>query len=156
MPNFSSATIMGHMCRDVEMRQAGDYNIASFSIAVTKKIKDKETVSYFDCKAWDRQAAFVEQYFKKGDAILVQGELTQETWDDKNTGQKRSKIVVTVDRATFAGGGGRSGKSGYRADDRGGNSNNDREDNRRGGGRYQSNDGGSEQLQGAGQDFVPF
>lgn len=104
MPNFSSVTIIGHMVRDVEVRQAGEHDVGSFSVAVTKKRGGKETVSYFDCKAWNKNCEFTKKYFKKGDAILVQGELEQETWDDKETGNKRSKVVITVDKVAFVGG----------------------------------------------------
>lgn len=156
MPSFSQATIMGHMVRDVEIRQAGDHDVGSFSVAVTKKVKDKETVSYFDCKAWNQQCKFIEQWFKKGDAILVTGEITQETWDDKETGAKRSKMVITVERATFAGGGGQrkqksddgEKQSYYSGRGMG------RRDQRYSGRREQNE--GSEQMASTGKDEIPF
>lgn len=162
MPNFSQATIMGHMVRDVEVRQAGDHDVGSFAVAVTKKIKGQETVSYFECKAWNQQCAFVSQWFKKGDAILVTGELSQETWDDKETGAKRSKVVITVERATFAGGGRGQQGGGNKQQASGGSSyggrNRSRQgqvdsDRRKADEVYEERNGGSSS---AGGDEIPF
>lgn len=120
MPNFSQATLMGHLTRDPEVRNAGEHLVAAFSVAVTRKVKGQDEVSYFDCKAWNERAQFVEKYFKKGDAVLVTGELVTESWEDKQSGAKRSRIVCVVDRCTFAGGGSRSGGGGNTGGNRGG------------------------------------
>lgn len=104
MPNFSSATIMGHMTRDPETRQAGQHTVTGFAVAVSRKSQGKDEVSFFDCKAWNKTGDFITKYFKKGDCILVQGELLTESWEDKNGGGRRSKVVIDVAKATFAGG----------------------------------------------------
>jgi len=93
-------SIVGTVTRDPEIRQAGSTNVAGFGIAVNKKYKDKESVSFFDCKAFGKTADVIGQYVKKGSPLYIQGELVQENWTDKQD-QKRSKIVVTVNSFTF-------------------------------------------------------
>jgi len=93
-------SIVGTVTRDPEIRQAGSTNVAGFGIAVNKKYKDKESVSFFDCKSFGKTADVIGQYVKKGSPLYVQGELVQESWTDKE-GQKKSKIVVIVNSFTF-------------------------------------------------------
>ena len=101
--------IKGHITRDPEVRylQTGTA-IASFGVAVNRKWKSesgeqKEEVSFFDVDAWGKTAETIAQWFKKGSPILITGRLKQETWDDKQTGQKRSKVKIVLDRFEFCG-----------------------------------------------------
>lgn len=70
----------------------------SFSVAYNH---DKETVSFLDCKAWDRTAEMIAQCFRKGDGINLEGEIRQERWEDSNGGGQRSKIVLNARRVSF-------------------------------------------------------
>ena len=101
---FARIHIMGNLTRDVELRDAGGTPLASFSIAVNKKYKDKETVSFIDCKAWGKTGELIAQYFTKGKAIHVSGEIEQENWETKD-GTKRSKLVANVREFDFLPGG---------------------------------------------------
>lgn len=110
MPNFNQCVLVGNTSRDVELKytQRGSA-IANLSIAVNRKWRDenggeKEEVSFLDCVAFGKQAETLGQYVRKGNPILVSGRLKQETWDDKATGQKRSKVVVVVESFQFLGG----------------------------------------------------
>jgi len=101
--------LKANLTRDVEVRylQTGTA-IASFGVAVNRKWKDdqgnqKEEVSFFDVDAWGKTAETIAQWFKKGSPILITGRLKQETWDDKQTGQKRSKVKIVLDRFEFCG-----------------------------------------------------
>jgi single-strand DNA-binding protein len=68
--------------------------------------KEKKTaVTFLDCKIWGKSAENLAQYAKKGSPLHLSGRLEQELWDDKQSGQKRSKIVVVVDEFSFIGGG---------------------------------------------------
>lgn len=105
--NFNKVIIAGNLTRDPELTYTrGGTAIANFALAVNRKWKDesgesKEEVSFIDCAAFKGTAESVAQYKKKGDCILVEGRLRQETWDDKTTGAKRSKLKVMVENIQF-------------------------------------------------------
>jgi single-strand DNA-binding protein len=101
--------LKANLTRDVEMRylQTGTA-VGQFGVAVNRKWKDdqgnqKEEVSFFDVEAWGKTAETVAQWFKKGSPILITGRLKQETWDDKQTGQKRSKVKIVLSQFDFCG-----------------------------------------------------
>ena len=97
--------IGGNITRDIEIRTiATGTAIADFSIAVNEKYGEKESVHFFEITAWGKTAEFVSKYFKKGDPILIEGRLNQETWKDKTTGDNRSKIKITAEQVNFMGG----------------------------------------------------
>ena len=97
--------IGGNITRDIEIRTiATGTAVADFSIAVNEKYGEKESVHFFEVTAWGKTAEFVSKYFKKGDPILIEGRLNQETWKDKTTGDNRSKIKITAQKVNFMGG----------------------------------------------------
>lgn len=116
MPNYNKVMLMGNLTRDPELRYTpGGAAVCEFSIAVNEKWTDKqgtkqERVGFFDCVAWARLAEVITEYMKKGRPIFVEGRLQQDRWDDKNTGQKRSRIRVTVTTVQFLGGRDESGQ----------------------------------------------
>lgn len=123
---FSKVIIVGNVTRDPEMRSTpGGAQVCSFSVAVNRVYKDssgenKESVSFFDCTAWGRQAETIAQYVKKGSGILVSGRLEQRSWEDKE-GQKRSRVEIVVEDFNFMSG--NSGEGGnYSGGNRGGSS----------------------------------
>ena len=101
--------VKGHTTRDVELRYLPNGTaIGSFGIAVNRKWKSesgeqKEEVSFFDVDAWGKTAETIAQWFRKGSPILITGRLKQETWEDKQNGQKRSKVTLVLDRFEFCG-----------------------------------------------------
>lgn len=109
MRGFSKAIITGNLTRDPEQRTTpSGAKLCSFSVAVNRAYRDangnnQETVSYFDCVAWSRTADTICQYAKKGSAILVSGRLEQRSWEDKQTGQKRSRVEIVVEDFNFLG-----------------------------------------------------
>lgn len=96
--------VSGNLVRDPELKSVGDSKVVSFSVAVNSVRgsgdNKREETSYLDCEAWGRQAEVIAQYLKKGDGILVNGELKQDRWEDTD-GNKRSKIKVNVNRFDF-------------------------------------------------------
>ncbi len=91
----------GNLTRDVELRLVGANQtpLASFTIAFNgkpKEGKEKPAAQFFDCKAWRDVAEAIARDAGKGDRIEVSGMLTQETWEDKKDGSRRSKVVVLV------------------------------------------------------------
>lgn len=117
MRGFSKAIVAGNITRDPEMRTTGSGSqVCSFAIAVNRSFKDsngnqQDQVSYLDCVAWGKSAEIICQYVHKGSALLVSGRLEQRSWEDKNSGQKRSRTEIVVEDFSFIGnnGGGNGG-----------------------------------------------
>lgn len=107
---FNKVILMGNLTRDPETRTTGGgQSVTSFSLAVNRSWKgsdgqQQESVSYIDCVAWGKTGEIIAQYMQKGRALLVNGRLDQSSWDDKETGKKRSKIEVVVEDFNFVGG----------------------------------------------------
>jgi single-strand DNA-binding protein len=122
MPNYNKVILMGNLTRDPEVKYtSGGTAIANISMAINRTWTNKdgqkqEETTFVEVEAWDRQAEVIGQYFKKGKPIMVEGRLKYDQWDDKETGQKRSKLRVRLDRFEFldAGGGG-GGGGGYQS-----------------------------------------
>lgn len=118
MRGFSKAIIAGNITRDPEMRTTGSGSqVCSFAIAVNRSFKDssgnqQDQVSYLDCVAWGKSAEIICQYVHKGSALLVSGRLEQRSWEDKNSGQKRSRTEIVVEDFSFIGNGNGGGNGG--------------------------------------------
>lgn len=110
MASFNQVTLIGNLTRDVEVRFIPSGTaVADVSLAVNEKWTDKagqkqESVAFIDCTLWGRSAELAGEYLTKGSPVLFAGKLVQDTWDDKETGQKRSKLKVKVDTMQFLGG----------------------------------------------------
>ena len=104
--SINNVTLAGNCTRDVQCRQAGDSTIANFGLAINRKWKSKtgeakEEVTFVDIEAFGKTAEFCSQYLAKGKGIYVEGRLRLDTWEDKNGGGKRSKMLVVADRIQF-------------------------------------------------------
>ncbi len=107
--NLNKCMIGGHLCRDPEVRFTPKGTaVGNFSVAVNRKWggegQEREEVAFIDCTAWSKTAEAIKNHFKKGSAILLEGRLKTESWDDKQSGQKRSKLVLVVENFHFVGG----------------------------------------------------
>jgi single-strand DNA-binding protein len=77
-------------------------------LAVTRRFFDRnagekrEETLFIDVTAWDKTAEFCKNYLHKGSGIFVEGRLKEDKWEDKQTGQNRSKITVVAERVQFA------------------------------------------------------
>ena len=109
MRGFSKAIITGNLTRDPELRTTPNgASVCSFSVAVNRVYRDsngeqKEDVSFIDCSAWGKLAEMISQYAKKGSGVLVSGRLDQRSWEDKTSGQKRSRVEIVVEDFNFTG-----------------------------------------------------
>jgi len=107
MPNYSKVIQIGHLARDPELHKFDDGNqVAGCAMAVNNPFaKDdengKKPVCFTDIKIWGKQAGTFCDYLKKGDAVMVEGRLDSEKWQDKDTGANRSKHIIVVDRFVF-------------------------------------------------------
>lgn len=115
---FNKVILMGNLTRDPEMRTTPNgQSVTNFSLAVNRTWKgadgqQNEDVSYIDCVAWGKPGEIITQYLGKGRAVLVSGRLDQRSWEDKESGGKRSKIEVVVEDFNFVGDGGGSSEGG--------------------------------------------
>ena len=101
---YNKVIIQGNVTRQPETRQtAGGSAVANFAVAVNRKYKDEETVIFVDCTAFGKTAEFCASYLQKGSAVLCDGRLAQDTWQDKVTGKNRSKTYVITDNVQFVG-----------------------------------------------------
>lgn len=99
--SINQVILMGRLTRDPEMRTTTTgKTIASFSLAVDRGGQD-DSADFFDITAWEKLGELVNQYLSKGRRCLVQGRLRQDSWDDKETGKKRSKVEVVATDVTF-------------------------------------------------------
>lgn len=99
--SINQVILMGRLTRDPEQRTTtGGKTIASFSIAVDRG-GESDAADFFEITAWEKLGDLVIQYLGKGRRVLVQGRLRQDSWDDKETGKKRSRVEVTATDVTF-------------------------------------------------------
>ena len=128
MQAFNKVILAGNLTRDPELRYTPSGTaIAKFGVALNRKWKDsqsgemREEVTFVDVDAFGKQAELIGQYVKKGNPLLVEGRLKMDTWEDKQTQQKKSRLGVVMEGMTFLGtGGGRDGGD-FGGGDRGGN-----------------------------------
>ncbi len=99
--SINQVILMGRLTRDPEQRTTtSGKTIASFSIAVDRGGQEDQA-DFFDVTAWEKLGELVVQYLSKGRRCLVQGRLRQDSWDDKETGKKRTRIEVVATDVTF-------------------------------------------------------
>ena len=99
--SINQVILLGRLTRDPEQRTTTTgKTIASFSIAVDRAGQDDQA-DFFDVTAWEKLGDLVIQYLAKGRRVLVQGRLRQDSWDDKETGKKRSRVEITATDVTF-------------------------------------------------------
>jgi len=107
MASFNRVILVGNLTRDPELRYTPKgLAIAKIGLAVNRTWKNetgesKEEVTFVDIDAFGKQAETIGQYLKKGRPILVEGRLRLDQWDDKQTGQKRSRLGVVMEGFQF-------------------------------------------------------
>lgn len=95
--------LAGRCGRDPELKyfESGSV-VANLSLAVNG-VKKGDDADWFELKIWGKGAQIAGDYVKKGSQIAVTGRMSAERWVDKNTGEKRQKYVVNVDRLSLLG-----------------------------------------------------
>jgi single-strand DNA-binding protein len=103
MATFQKMMAIGNVTRDIELRylQTGTA-VADFPIAVNRNWKaengeKREETTFFDCVAFGRTAEIASEYLRKGSPVFVEGHFRNESWTDKETGKKRSKLVLVIE-----------------------------------------------------------
>ena len=116
MASYNKVLLMGNLTRDPEVRYTPKGTaIAAIGLAVnrrwtTESGEQKEEVTFVDVEVWGRQAETVGQYLSKGKPIFVEGRLKLDSWEDKESGQKKSKMKVVCERFQFLGSPGARGE----------------------------------------------
>ena len=111
MASFNKVILMGNLTRDPQVRYTpGGTAVADIGLAVNRVWFDKqsnqkkEEVTFIDVTLWGRQAEVAGEYLSKGRGVLIEGRLQLDQWDDKTTGEKRSKLKVIGEEMTMVGG----------------------------------------------------
>ncbi len=106
--NFNKVIIAGNLTRDPELRTVGSGTACcQMSMAINRTWFDKpsnskkEETTFVEVTLWGKQAENAGEYLQKGSSVLVEGRLKLDTWDDKATGQKRSKLVIVGEAVQF-------------------------------------------------------
>lgn len=100
---------MGNFTRDPELRQTqSGTSVCRFSIAVNRSYNSqdgstRDETCFVEVDSFGRTAENISKFFSKGRPILIEGRLRQDSWEDKQTGQKRTKLLVVLERFEFVG-----------------------------------------------------
>lgn len=104
--SFNKVILIGNMTADPELKQTqGGLSVCSFNIAVNRSFKGEngqQDVDFISIVAWRQQAEFVCKYFKKGQAILICGQIQTRSYTDKQN-NKRTAVEVVADEVSFVG-----------------------------------------------------
>ena len=112
---FNKVILMGNLTADPEVRTTpSGQSVTSFSLAVNRTFRGsdgnrREETSFLNCTAWGNTGETIAKYVGKGRQLLVSGRLQQRSWEDKETGKRRSAIDVIVEEFSFVNDGRGSG-----------------------------------------------
>src|SRR5688572_16499334 len=118
MANFNKVYLIGNLTRDPELRVTPKGTaICQFGMAVNRQFKDesgamRDDTTFVDIEAWGKQGETISKYCQKGRPLFVEGRLKLDQWEDKTSGQKRSKLKVVLEGFQFLGSGQRDGAGG--------------------------------------------
>ena len=107
--NRNKVELMGRLTRDPETRTAASgLEIAELSLAINKRRKNaagqlEEEATFIEVTLFDEKAKLAQRYLRKGEAVMIDGVLRVDKWEDKETGQKRNKMKVVGQQITFLG-----------------------------------------------------
>jgi single-strand DNA-binding protein len=128
MANLNKVLLLGNLTRDPELRYTPKGTaVADVAVAINRvwnneQNQRQEETTFVDITLWGRQAEIAQQYLTKGRGVFIEGRLQMDSWEDKASGQKRSKLKVVAENLQFmpdgkgnAGGGYSSGGGGSSA-----------------------------------------
>ena len=110
MASYNKVLLLGNCTRDPEIRYTPKGTaVAELGLAVNRVYtaengEKREETTFVDVTFWGRQAEIVGEYLKKGRPVFIEGRLQLDTWDDKQTGAKRSKLRVVAEGMQLLGG----------------------------------------------------
>ncbi len=107
VPEINTATIAGRLSRDGELKYTPQGTaVLEFTVAVSRRIKGRdgstrEETGYFDCVCFGNLATAISDQLTRGKAVYIDGRLQHDEWEDRTSGQKRSRIRVVANRLQF-------------------------------------------------------
>jgi single-strand DNA-binding protein len=110
MGNLNKVFLIGNLTRDPENKYTPkETAVAEISLAINRSIPSdsgerREAITYVDVVLWGRLAEIAEKYLRKGSPLFVEGRLQLDSWDDRQTGQKRSRLRVVAESMQMLGG----------------------------------------------------
>lgn len=110
MANLNKVLLLGNVTRDPEVRYTPKGSaVCDLGVAVNRNYttdsgEKREEVTFVDVTLWGRTAEVASEYLKKGRPVFVEGRLQMDTWDDKQTGQKRTRLRVVAENMQLLGG----------------------------------------------------
>lgn len=102
MKSINTVTVSGNLTRDAELKAtASGAQLITFSVAVNDRAKDSQgqwvdRPNYIDCTLWGNHVQNLAPHMTRGTRVCASGRLRQDSWEDRQTGQKRSKVGITV------------------------------------------------------------
>lgn len=109
MATLNKVFLLGRLSREVDHRgtQTGN-SVCTLGVVTSRKFtvngQEKEETCFVDVKVWGKLADNCKQYLSKGSQVMIEGRLTLDQWEDRNTGEKRQKLNVTAEAVQFIGG----------------------------------------------------
>ena len=110
MSSFNKVLLMGNLTRDPQVKHLpSNVIVAEFGLATSRRYRsaageDRDETTFVDCTAFGRQAEVISQFCRKGKPVFIEGRLKYDSWEDKQTGNRRSKLTVVVENFQFVGG----------------------------------------------------
>jgi single-strand DNA-binding protein len=107
MANLNKVLLLGNLTRDPELRYTPKGTaVADVAVAINRvwnneQNQRQEETTFVDITLWGRQAEIAQQYLTKGRGVFIEGRLQMDTWEDKASGQKRSKLKVVAENLQF-------------------------------------------------------
>lgn len=93
---------VGNLTRDPEMRYTPSGKaVTEFSIAVNEGSGERRTTEFIDCQCWEKLAELVAEHCRRGRKVLIEGRYTTESWTDKETNKKRSRVRIKCNTVEF-------------------------------------------------------
>ncbi len=117
MANLNKVLLLGNVTRDPEVRYTPkgsavcDLGVAVNRAYTTDSGEKRDEATFVDVTLWGRTAEVASEYLKKGRPVFIEGRLQMDTWDDKQTGQKRTRLRVVAENMQLLGGRPSGGKS---------------------------------------------
>ncbi len=154
MANLNKVMLIGNLTADPEVRSTPrGNNLTEFRVAVTRYTtganegERREETTFLDVTCWGRTGEIAAQYLSKGRPVFIEGRLQMDTWEDKQTGQRRSRIRIIAENLQLLGGrdGAPQGGGNYSGNNNYGNNNYGNNGGYHQGGNNYGNNGGYQQ-----------
>ena len=106
VPDLNTIVIAGRLTRDPELKYISSGKaVCTIDIANSRYYKDKngekqEETMFIQATLWDKPAEWIGESLKKGRPVIIEGRLKSDSWEDKDSGKKRSKIFINASRVT--------------------------------------------------------